>query len=284
MNNLTYDYNYRTLVDRILRDGVWVENKRTGERCLTVIGHTMQYNTGAGNSTFMSTKQSFPITAVAEFVGYLRAYTSAAQFKAIGCPTWSQNANETQAWLDNPNRKGHDDMGKVYGAVDGARKDLYKIYNNLNLGIDDRGETLTFWKPEQFHEGCLRPCMRTHTFSILGNKLYLTSESRSVDTALGLNFNSIQCEFFLKFMAQVCGLEVGYCTHNLINVHIYEKHLAAIKDQMERPIFTLPKCELTINPDIKTLDDIVLSDSHARDIVNVEYEGHAPKVQFEMSA
>ncbi|MFT5760306.1 MAG: thymidylate synthase, partial [Alteromonadaceae bacterium] len=41
---------------------------------------------------------------------------NAADFRALGTKTWDANANENQAWLDNPNRKGPDDMGLIYGA------------------------------------------------------------------------------------------------------------------------------------------------------------------------
>jgi thymidylate synthase len=45
---------------------------------------------------------------------YIRGYQSAAQFRALGCNTWNANANKNQAWLDNPHRKGEDDMGLCY--------------------------------------------------------------------------------------------------------------------------------------------------------------------------
>jgi thymidylate synthase len=284
MNNLNYERQYFELYAELMESGRWVMNDRTGERCLTIIGHTLRYNSGAGDVPFLSSKRSFPQTAVAEFTGYNRAYTNAQQFKAIGCNTWFQNANETASWLENQYRLGTDDMGIVYGAVDGADESLWKIYNNLRKGVDDRGETYTFWRPDQFHLGCLRPCMRTHTFSILDGTLYLTSESRSVDFALGLNFNSIQCDYFLKYMAQICGLKVGYCTHNLINVHIYEKHLEELIRQMSKPLVPLD-CSLNINPRIKTLYDIVGDNKHARTLINIEYDAAAiEKIEFEMTA
>jgi hypothetical protein len=47
----------------------------------------------------------------------IRGYQSAAQFRALGCNTWNANANKNQAWLDNPHRKGEDDMGLCYGVI-----------------------------------------------------------------------------------------------------------------------------------------------------------------------
>jgi thymidylate synthase len=42
--------------------------------------------------------------------------TSAADFRALGCKVWDQNANENAQWLANPFREGVDDLGPIYGA------------------------------------------------------------------------------------------------------------------------------------------------------------------------
>ncbi len=289
MSNVPYEIEYMKLSQKILDEGVWVENKRTGTRCLTIIGHTFQYNVGKGEVPLLSTKQSFPVSAVAEILGYLRGYTNAQQFADIGSPTWFANANDNQAWLNNLHRKGENDMGKVYGAIGrdfGGIDLLEKVYKNLDRGIDDRGETLTFWKPDDFDKGCLRPCMRTHTFSILGDTLHLTSESRSVDHCLGSNFNSIQCYFLLALMAKVTGLKAGIATHHMINVHIYEDHLKGLKEQMSRPIIELNP-SLKIKPWVCGLDDVVdhpFFNEHAREYVDIDYKGFAPKIDFKMVA
>lgn len=287
--NRAYEKQYMALSKRLLEEGVWITNERTGTRCLTVINHTFQYDVGAGEVPFMSTKQSFPQSAVAEILGYLRGYTNAEDFASIGSPTWFANANENQAWLKNPYRKGENDMGKVYGAIGrdfGGIDQLIKVFNNLKRGVDDRGETITFWKPDDFDKGCLRPCMRTHTFSILGDTLHLTSESRSVDHCLGSNFNSIQCYFLLKLMAKVTGLKAGIATHHMINVHVYESHIEGLKKQMSRPILDLD-CSLNIKHWVGGLDDVVEAPfyyDHAREYIDVNYKGYQDKINFEMVA
>ena len=211
----------------------------------------------------VTTRKSYWKAAIAELLGYLRGYDSADQFRAIGCNTWNANANENAAWLANPYRKGKDDMGRVYG-VQGRRwrnsvgeefDQLRKIYNNLRNGIDDRGEILTFYNPGEFHMGCLRPCMHTHTFSLLGGKLYLTSSQRSCDVPLGQNFNQIQVFTLLALMAQITGHEAGKAYHKIVNAHIYEDQLELMRDvQLKREPYPAPK--LHINPEIKSLEDI----------------------------
>ena len=60
-----------------------------------------------------------------DYLGFLRASDSAADFRALGCRVWDQNANETPAWLANPYRRGTDDLGPVYG-VQWRRWPAYK--------------------------------------------------------------------------------------------------------------------------------------------------------------
>ena len=254
---------YLELCQRIIDDGHWIENQRTGKRCLTVINADLEYNVAGNEFPLITTRKSYWKSAIAELLGYLRGYSSAADFRALGTRTWDANANENQAWLNNPYRKGEDDMGRVYGVQgrawqkpDGGTVDqLKKIVDNLSNGIDDRGEILSFYNPGEFHMGCLRPCMHTHTFSLLGDTLYLTSYQRSCDVPLGLNFNQVQVFTFLKLIAQITGHKPGLAYHKIINAHIYEDQLELMRDvQLKREPFPSP--QLNINPDIKSLEDI----------------------------
>jgi len=183
---ITAEKQYIDLAYRVLRDGVMIENKRTGVGCLTVINADISINVGAGDAAVLTTRKMNWKMAIAEFLGYLKGFKSAADFRQLGAKTWDKNANENKAWLENEYRQGGDDMGYVYGAVatnwerhDHETTNLFeKVYNNLSKGIDDRGEIITFWNPGYFELGCLRPCMYSHQFSILGDQLYLNSIQR----------------------------------------------------------------------------------------------------------
>ncbi|CAM5207122.1 thymidylate synthase [Alishewanella longhuensis] len=278
---------YLQLCQRIVDEGVWVNNARTGTRCLTVINADLEYDVAANQFPLLTTRKSFYKAAIAELLGYLRGYDSAAQFRAIGCNTWNANANENSAWLTNPHRKGEDDLGRVYGVQgrgwqkpDGTKLDqLQKLVTNLSRGIDDRGEILTFYNPGEFELGCLRPCMHTHTFSLLGDTLYLTSYQRSCDVPLGLNFNQVQCFVLLALMAQITGHKAGKVYHKIVNAHIYENQLALMKQQLEREPYPSPK--LHINPKIKTLADIE-SWVSADDFTLEGYQSH-PAIKYPFS-
>lgn len=254
---------YLELCQRIVDDGHWIENKRTGKRCLTVINADMQYDVAGNQLPLVTTRKSYWKSAIAELIGYLRGYSNAADFRALGTKTWDANANQNPDWLNNPHRQGEDDMGRVYGVQgrgwakpdSGSVDQLKKIVVNLSKGIDDRGEILSFYNPGEFHLGCLRPCMHTHTFSLLGDTLYLTSSQRSCDVPLGQNFNQIQVFTLLKIIAQITGKQPGQAYHKIVNAHIYEDQLELMRDvQLKREPFPSP--QLTINPDIKTLKDL----------------------------
>lgn len=254
---------YLDLSRRIIEEGVWIDNKRTGKRCLTLINADLSYNVGDNQFPIITTRKSYWKAAIAELLGYIRGYDNAADFRKLGTKTWDANANENSAWLANPARKGPDDMGRVYGVQgrawrkpDGTLLDqLQKIVDDLTRGIDDRGEILTFYNPGEFDLGCLRPCMHTHTFSLLNDTLYLTSYQRSCDVPLGLNFNQIQVFTLLALMARITGHKAGTAYHKIVNAHIYEDQLELMRDvQLQREPFDSPS--LIINPDIKSLKDL----------------------------
>ena len=273
---------YLDLCQRIIDEGEMIYNERTGKNTLTVINADLEYDVGNGELPMVTTRKSFYKSAIAEFIGYIRGYDNAADFRKIGTKTWDANANLNQAWLDNPVRKGEDDMGIVYGVIGrGWRKpnggtidQLQKVVDDLTNNIDDRGEIITFYNPGEFENGCLRPCMHTHTFSLVGDTLHLTSYQRSCDVPLGLNFNMIQVYTFLALMAQITGHKPGKAYHKIVNAHFYEDQIELMRDvQLKREPFPAPT--LKINPKIKTLKDLetwVTMD----DFEVVGYEHHDP--------
>lgn len=279
---------YLDLCNRVIREGEWVYNERTGKRCLTVINADFEYDLRNGEFPVLTTKKVAWKAAIAEMLGYLRGYTSAADFRAIGCNTWNANANENKAWLANPFREGEDHMGRCYGAQgrdwknpEGESIDqLRKVYDNLRKGVDDRSEIVTFMNPGERDRACLNACMHTHTFSIVNGKLYLTSYQRSDDLPLGHAFNQVQVAWLLLVMARITNLKPGVAYHKIVNAHIYEDQLQTLQDvQLGRDPRQLPQMKL--NPNIKTLEDLetwVTVD----DFELVGYDPH-PAIKYEFS-
>ena len=110
------DQQYFQAVDKILTDGTWQLNKRTGQECCTYPGITMEFDLQFGFPA-PTTKPIAWKSVTGEWVGFIRGVTSAADFRALGSKVWDGNANETPVWLANPFRYGPDDLGDVYGAM-----------------------------------------------------------------------------------------------------------------------------------------------------------------------
>lgn len=116
---------YLDLVRTILDTGSWQEN-RTGVRTISMPGAMMRFDLLNDGFPAVTTRKLAFKSAVGELVGFLRATRSAADFRALGCKVWDQNANENAQWLANPYRAGTDDLGEVYG-VQWRQWPAYKV-------------------------------------------------------------------------------------------------------------------------------------------------------------
>src|SRR5690625_4344107 len=121
---------YLDLVAGVIKHGTWRDN-RTGVRTKSVPGATINHDMRLGFPAVTTKRLAFKSVA-GELVGFLRGYTSAEDFRALGCKIWDQNANENEQWLNNPNRKGEDHLGPIYG--DQWRGDpAYKVFGTDEL-------------------------------------------------------------------------------------------------------------------------------------------------------
>lgn len=105
---------YLNLSLDLINNGKWITNERTQKRCLTNINYDLEYDCSDGFLPLVTTRKSFYKAAFMEMTGYLQGLSNSEDFRNLGSPTWDANANKTVAWLNNPNRKGENDMGRAY--------------------------------------------------------------------------------------------------------------------------------------------------------------------------
>ncbi len=105
---------YLQLIETILATGTWQGN-RTGIRTIRIPGASMRFDLLRDGFPAITTRRLPFKAAAGELVGFLRGYRSAADFRALGCKVWDQNANENAQWLANPYRLGPDYLGEIYG-------------------------------------------------------------------------------------------------------------------------------------------------------------------------
>ncbi|MBB3219890.1 thymidylate synthase [Massilia umbonata] len=125
---------YQQLIETVLAQGTWQDN-RTGIRTLSVPGAMMRFDLAQGFPAVTTKRLAFK-SVVGELCAFLRASRSAADFRALGCKVWDQNANENAQWLANPYREGVDDLGPVYG-VQWRQWPGYKLVDAANTAQRD---------------------------------------------------------------------------------------------------------------------------------------------------
>lgn len=141
---------YLELVRQILETGSWQDN-RTGVRTIGIAGAMMRFDLQDGFPAVTTRRLAFK-SAVGELVGFLRGARSAADFRALGCKVWDQNANENAQWLANPYRQGPDDLGEVYG-VQWRGWPAYKVLDAACAGQIEDAQRRGFRVVARFEDG-----------------------------------------------------------------------------------------------------------------------------------
>src|SRR3990170_344722 len=177
------------------------------------------------------------------------------------------------------------ELGPVYGvmwrrwpAADGRKIDqLAWAIEKLKKTPQRKHIVISAWNPEYIYEMALPGksvvLPACHTFFHLNvddnNKLSLELYMRSADVFLGVPFNIASYSLLNHMIAQVTGLAVGEFILTWGDVHIYENHIKAVKEQLKRKPRPLPTMKL--NPKIKNIDDFKFEDIEIQN-----YDPHPP--------
>jgi thymidylate synthase len=250
---------YLELLAECRREGVRQKN-RTGIDTFMIPGGMMKFNLSLG-FPILTTKQINFKAVVAELIGFIRGYDHAAKFRELGCKIWDANANNEPRWLENPYRRGTDDLGRIYGVQwrrwskpvfvpghaagheyvpDEWRIDsLDQLKNSLDLLLSDpsnRRNIVSAWNPADLDKMALPPCHLLYQFIVSQEtkKLNLCMYMRSCDMFLGVPFNISSYALLLALVAYCVRMNTGILTMFLADCHIYENHLAQVDEQLSR--------------------------------------------------
>lgn len=276
--------NYHDLLRTTLEHGVDQFNVRTNKLCRALVGFQLQYDLAEGFPAVTTKKLAFN-NMKGELLGFFRGYDNAADFRALGCTVWDQNANETQSWLKNPHRKGPDDLGRIYGkqwtdwkdrriATNERDRDVLQasgyaqilfdpaqqawlmergvnqLENALRTIITDpsnRRVIVSGWNPAEFDQMALPPCHMDYRFVAFEEPkvLHVVMTIRSWDLFLGAPFNIASTALFLAIMARLAGYTPGTVTIQATNAHIYKDHFEQVKEILTRDHLVAPRLVLS---------------------------------------
>ncbi|MCL2411052.1 MAG: thymidylate synthase [Treponema sp.] len=284
---------YHEIVQKIIETGFQKTN-RTGINALAIAGTMFEHDMAEGFPLLTTKKVPFRlVTSELEF--FIRGFTDKEWLKNQNNHIWDEwcspdiipygNDDHTKTKMMNER-----ELGPVYGwqwrnfgarytahntKTEGQGVDqLRQVVETLKTDPDSRRMIVTAWNPCDLSRMALPPCHYSFQVTVIGGKLNLLWNQRSVDVALGLPFNIASYGCLLHLLAKEANLEEGKLVGFLGDTHIYVNHLEAIGRQMERESRPLPK--------IKTENFTSIFDWHYSDTVIENYDPH-PAIKFEIA-
>jgi thymidylate synthase len=210
------------------------------------------------------------VTSELEF--FLQGQHRKERLQAVNNHIWDEWQAPGQ---DDPN-----ELGPIYGVqwrgwsrylADGIRTPAegapYKVYryddidqlqnllDTLRTNPFDRRTVVTAWNPAEIHKMALPPChMIWQTVTTVDDgpgdlwsrpkRLHLCMTMRSADLMVGVPFNVASYALLLLLLAKHAGMRPGTLSVTLNNCHIYENHVEAALEQLERQPRILPEVEI----------------------------------------
>jgi thymidylate synthase len=243
---------YLDLLRRVRTEGVR-KTDRTGTGTLSVFGHQMRFDLGAG-FPLVTTKKVHLKSIVHELIWFLAGDTNIKYLNVHGVSIWDD-------WADE-----NGDLGPVYGqqwrswaAPDGRNIDqIAEVVETLKTNPDSRRMIVTAWNPADIPGMALAPCHCLFQFYAAGGRLSCQLYQRSADVFLGAPFNIASYALLTMMMAQVAKLEPGEFIHTFGDAHLYLNHLEQADLQLSRTPRALPR--MKINPAVRSVFDFKFED------------------------
>ncbi len=220
------DWKYLEISQKILKQGYWDTKEKvrpnwpdgTPAHTVKLFGVNVNYNL----------QEEFPITAL--------RYTNWKG--AIDEILWiwqrkSNNINDLNAhiWDQWADEKGS--IGKAYGYQVGKKRkfkegefdQIDRIIWTLKNNPADRANIAELFNIDELAEMNLRPCVHHMQLDVTGDTLNMFLKQRSNDTLAAGNWNVVQYAALLEMLAQVSNLKPGVMQHEIVNAHIYDRHI-----------------------------------------------------------
>ncbi len=284
---------YLNIVKRILNEGTEKEN-RTGVNTLAIAGAMFEHDMSQGFPLLTTKKVPFRLVA-SELEFFIKGITDKEWLRSRNNHIWDEWCSPEKVPY------GHDEetkrkmieereLGPIYGwqwrnfgaqynthtvSPSGEGVDqLEKLVEMLKKNPTDRRMIVSAWNPVDFHRMALPPCHYSFQVTVIGDKLNLLWNQRSVDTALGLPFNIASYALLLHLLAKEANLKEGKLVGFLADTHVYINHLEKLKEQLSRETKPLPKI---------TTDNFTSIFNWKYEDSKIEnYESH-PRIKFDIA-
>ena len=259
-----YDEQYLNIVDRILKDGYY-DNNRTGISTYKLPHQVMQFDLQKEFPILTTKKVAFK-TAVKEILWIMKDQSNDVRLlQEQNCHVWDE-------WMQEDGT-----IGTAYGWVVREYDQIDNLIHTLKTNPQDRRMMINLWQIPHLATGALPPCCFLSMWDVTGDRLNCMLIQRSGDMGLGVPFNTTQYAVLVHMIAQVTGFKPGLFTHVINNAHVYENHVEAMKEQLSRRAEAYPAPQFWLNPEIKDFYDFTV-----KDVKLIGYKHH-DKISMEVA-
>jgi thymidylate synthase len=251
--------SYQELLQDILSNGK-PKGDRTGTGTLSVFGRQLRWDLSEGFPLITTKKIHLP-SVVHELLWFVSGSTNIKYLQDNNIKIWDDWSDEygelgpiySKQWRDWESPHVVNDFPAVI-QID----QLHDVIEQIKLNPHSRRHLVSAWNPGELHKMALPPCHYSYQFYVEGNKLSCIFNMRSTDVFLGLPFNIASYALLTHMIAQQCNLDVGELVYSGADVHIYNKHIYQVKEQLTREAYPLPQLHIKRKPE--SIDDYVYED------------------------
>lgn len=228
---------------RHIREHGAAKEDRTGTGTLSVFGHQMRFDLGAG-FPLVTTKKLHLRSVVYELLWFLRGDTNVAWLNEHGVSIWDEWAGPDG------------ELGPVYGhqwrawpAPDGHTIDqISTVLQQLRQSPDSRRIIVSAWNVGELERMKLQPCHALFQFYVANGRLSCHLYQRSADFFLGVPFNIASYALLTHMFAQQSDLQVGELVWTGGDCHLYLNHLQQADEQLSRAPLPPPQLRIKRRP------------------------------------
>lgn len=290
----TEEQAYLDLMKNILENGS-ERSDRTGVGTKSIFGSMLRFSLEDDTFPILTTKKVFYRGAIEEMLFFIRGETDTKKLEAKGVNIWK--GNTSREFLDKRGlfHLSEGNIGALYGkqwraweepecsflvGLDETIKhdQLQVVFNRIKIDPYSRRHVVSAWNVQDLESGVLLPCHYAFQFYVDNGNLSCLFNMRSTDIFLGLPFNIIGYSVLTHLMAKALGLKAKEVIFSGGDVHIYQSHFDAVKEQLTRTPYDFPK--IKINKELASLKDI--EETTFKDLEIVGYQSH-PAIKAEMA-
>jgi len=294
------EYQYLNLLNEALTKGVRKIDRGTGDISYSLFGRQIRFDLSA-DFPLLTTKKIYWKGVLHELYWFISGQTNIRYLVLNDVHIWddypfkilkikNQKSKITKEEFiekikaDEEFAKKWGNLPKIYGELWRRWPTRYgKTIDQLKWAINEIKEDpgahnslVTAWNPEYLYK--MARYQDTSHFPICHNffqlnvnqgKLSLQLYQRSADLFLGVPFNIASYSLLLLIIAKVTGYQPGEFIHTFGDVHVYEDHLDAAKEQLKRKPRPFPQIKFT--HDFKDIDEF-----KPEYVVLENYQPHPP--------